>query len=133
MTTRPWIARSRRALGGWALLGAAAIAFAGCGGPGGAGGVEAVQADGAAVFAANCAICHGPEGEGTRIGPPLVHVVYEPGHHSDESFRAAIQRGSPAHHWEFGPMPPQPQVAEHEIDAVIGHVRGLQREAGIID
>jgi hypothetical protein len=35
------------------------------------------------------------------------------------------------HHWDFGPMPPQPQVGSEELEAIIAHVRALQRDAGI--
>jgi cytochrome c len=112
-----------------ALTAGAVLVLAACGGgDGGAGGGE----EPAAVWEANCAACHGPQGEGTTVGPPLVHETYEPGHHGDESFRRAMQQGSIAHHWGFGDMPPQPQLADDEIDAVIAYVRGLQREAGII-
>jgi mono/diheme cytochrome c family protein len=61
------------------------------------------------IFAANCAQCHGAQGGGTDQGPPLVHIVYEPGHHPDESFRRAVREGVAPHHWDFVPMPPQPR------------------------
>jgi mono/diheme cytochrome c family protein len=115
----------------WAAIAVAAVALGACGEEQ-AGGEAVAAAEGAQVWAANCAACHGPQGEGTAAGPPLVHVIYEPGHHSDESFRRAIQHGSIAHHWGFGDMPPQPQLDEDEMEAVIVHVRELQREAGII-
>jgi mono/diheme cytochrome c family protein len=85
------------------------------------------------LFAANCAVCHGPEGQGTTTGPPLVHVVYEPGHHSDESFHLAVQRGVQPHHWDFGPMPAVGGLSREEVDDIIAYVRGLQRDAGIIE
>jgi cytochrome c len=86
---------------------------------------------GETLYDANCASCHGPKGMGTTQGPPLVHVIYEPGHHSDASFHVATQRGVFAHHWRFGNMPPQPQVAQEDVAAIIGYVRWLQRQAGI--
>ena len=86
---------------------------------------------GEALYDANCASCHGPKGAGTEQGPPLVHVIYEPGHHSDASFLVAAQRGVVAHHWRFGNMPPQPQVSAEEMPSIIGYVRWLQRQAGI--
>jgi mono/diheme cytochrome c family protein len=121
-----------RALRSWvAFTAGAVLVLAACGGEEPSGETVAA-AEGAAVWEANCAACHGPQGEGTTVGPPLVHEVYEPGHHSDESFRRAMQQGSIAHHWGFGDMPPQPQVTEAEMEAVIAYVRDLQREAGII-
>lgn len=116
----------------WAAVVAAALVLAACGGADGNGEGDAAVAQGAEVWAANCAVCHGPDGGGTTVGPPLVHDVYEPGHHSDDSFRRAVSQGSVAHHWEFGDMPPQPQVTEEETEAVIAYVRQLQRDAGII-
>jgi mono/diheme cytochrome c family protein len=85
------------------------------------------------LFAAHCAVCHGPAGEGTATGPPLVHIIYEPGHHSDEAFHLAVQRGTQAHHWDFGPMPPVSGLSREEVADMIAYVRDLQREAGIIE
>lgn len=86
---------------------------------------------GETLYDANCTACHGPKGTGTTQGPPLVHVIYEPGHHADASFHVATQRGVFAHHWRFGNMPPQPQVTPDDVTAIIGYVRWLQRQAGI--
>ncbi len=90
------------------------------------------QADGAALFAENCAICHGAQADGTMSGPPLVHRLYEPGHHSDFAFQNAAKNGVVAHHWDFGDMPPVPGVSEDEVAAIIAYIRNLQREGGII-
>lgn len=86
---------------------------------------------GRAVFANSCAACHGSELQGTVAGPPLVHQIYEPGHHPDESFRRAISQGVGAHHWDFGPMPPVPDLSDDDIASVIAYVRQQQRSAGI--
>lgn len=83
------------------------------------------------LFQANCAVCHGPTAEGTASGPPLVHEIYEPGHHSDEAFRRAVAEGSPAHHWDFGDMPPIPGLDHGQVDDIIAWVREQQRAAGI--
>ena len=93
---------------------------------------EKAQA-GETAFNANCALCHGPNASGTGLGPPLVHKIYEPGHHQDFSFRNAVQNGVQAHHWQFGNMPPAPQVAEDDIERIICYVRELQRANGIFD
>lgn len=86
---------------------------------------------GAELYAASCALCHGERGIGTQAGPPLVHIIYEPGHHPDASFRNAVKNGVAAHHWSFGNMPPRPELSGGDIDDVIAYVRALQREAGI--
>jgi mono/diheme cytochrome c family protein len=88
-------------------------------------------AAGEAVFEQHCVACHGPAATGTEVGPPLVHRVYEPGHHSDYAFVLAIRQGVRAHHWRFGDMPPVPGLAPEQERLVIAYVRHLQREAGI--
>ena len=84
------------------------------------------------AFNANCAVCHGPNASGTSQGPTLIHRVYEPNHHQDFAFRNAARNGVPAHHWQFGDMPPVPGVSNEELDAIICFVRELQRDGGII-
>ncbi len=91
----------------------------------------AAMAGGAAIFERNCAKCHGQKAKGTDKGPPLVHKIYEPGHHADVAFYLAVRRGVPAHHWPFGDMPPIEGIGDEEIAQIVDHVRGLQRAAGI--
>ncbi len=83
------------------------------------------------AFNANCITCHGANAGGSDKGPPLVHQIYEPGHHADMSFVLAAKRGVRAHHWKFGNMPPQPDVSDAEIAAIIRYVRELQVANGI--
>ena len=78
----------------------------------------------------SCRPCHGPLGTGTEAGPPLVHEIYEPNHHSDAAFRLAVTRGVRAHHWTFGNMPPL-GMDSASIAEVTAYVRWLQRKAGI--
>ncbi|MXX31101.1 MAG: cytochrome c [Chloroflexi bacterium] len=85
------------------------------------------------LFAANCIQCHGEDAMGTGQGPPLVHSIYEPGHHSNASFVIAVARGVRAHHWDFGNMPAVPSLEIDEIHQVICYVRELQLANGIID
>ncbi len=107
----------------WLMLGAMVMVSAmACG----------AQPSGAELFADNCAQCHGAKADGTATGPPLVHRLYEPGHHADFAFQNAVQNGIVAHHWNFGDMPAVPGLSEGEVAAVIEHVRQLQRQAGII-
>ena len=83
--------------------------------------------DGEESFQDRCAVCHGEFATGTATGPPLVDRLYEIGHHPNFSFRNAVNNGVTAHHWNFGNMPPIPNVAPEEIEAIICHVRDLQR------
>lgn len=98
---------------------------------GGGGGESDEVATGMQVYNQTCVVCHGPNGTGTDQGPPLVHIVYEPSHHSDDAFRTAVTQGVAPHHWDFGPMPAIPSVDDEEIDAVIAYVRSLQEAEGI--
>ncbi|HEX6960052.1 MAG TPA: cytochrome c [Ferrovibrio sp.] len=83
------------------------------------------------AFDKACAACHGDWGSGTDKGPPLIHRIYEPSHHADIAFTLAVQRGARQHHWNFGDMPPQPQVTPEEIRAIIRFVREVQEANGI--
>ncbi|MDE2788033.1 MAG: cytochrome c [Chloroflexota bacterium] len=84
------------------------------------------------TFNANCVLCHGPNASGTGLGPPLVHQIYEPGHHQDFTIQSAVRNGVPAHHWPFGNMPPVPAVSDEDIPNIICYIRELQRANGII-
>jgi mono/diheme cytochrome c family protein len=93
--------------------------------------VPADLVGGEAAYNRNCASCHGNQARGTELGPPLVHIIYEPNHHSDEAFRRAVSLGVVAHHWSFGSMPAQPGVSIGEMETIIRYVRWLQSKAGI--
>ncbi len=83
------------------------------------------------AFQQHCAECHGPNGGGSGKGPPLVHKIYQPGHHADFAFQRAIELGVRAHHWRFGDMPRQPQISKNDTAAIIRFVREVQRANGI--
>lgn len=90
---------------------------------------EALQ--GGELFKSHCQKCHGVNGSGTDRGPPLVHLIYEPSHHSDESFYRAVVQGVTPHHWPYGNMPPVPDVSREEVSKIILYVRELQVANGI--
>ncbi len=87
---------------------------------------------GEALFKANCQACHGPNASGTKLGPPLIHDIYNPGHHSDEAFYLAAATGVRQHHWPYGDMPAQPQVTREDVTLIIRFVRELQEANGIV-
>jgi mono/diheme cytochrome c family protein len=131
----PRAAAPRLGLGLAVLLGAALLVLPACSkgtSPPGAGG-EAPGAvpDGAALFNFHCARCHGDKGSGTPQGPPLVNPIYEPSHHSDAAFFAAVADGVRAHHWRFGDMPRIGGLTHADVTAIIAYVRAQQRQAGI--
>jgi mono/diheme cytochrome c family protein len=124
---------------------AVAAVLAACGGDDGDGGSgdredaataagsggDADLALGEQAYADNCARCHGADLRGTDQGPSHLSEVYEPGHHSDASFEAAIRQGSPQHHWEFGDMPPVEGLDDAEVGAVIAYIRSVQSAEGL--
>lgn len=84
------------------------------------------------IFDAKCASCHGTDAAGRNgFAPPLVHKIYEPGHHSDAAFHRAAQSGVQAHHWGFGDMPPVPGLNRSDIQYIAEYVRELQRANGV--
>lgn len=83
-------------------------------------------------FVANCASCHGINAVGKDgIAPPLIHIIYEPSHHGDQSFYRAAKIGVRAHHWPFGNMPPVDDVSDMQLANIIYYIRELQRTNGI--
>ena len=94
--------------------------------------LSAKARSGQEAFEANCAVCHGKNAAGQfGTAPPLVHAIYEPGHHGDESFQRAVALGAPAHHWGFGDMPPVEGLSRSDVDRIVAYIRELQRANGI--
>lgn len=123
----------------WRLLSCAAIlVFAGgCADDGGTDGAAPsaepeLVSEGEALFQETCAACHGADLDGTDSGPSFLSSIYAPDHHSDESFYAAVENGVQPHHWDFGPMPPQPDISPEDVEAIVAYVRAQQVEAGVI-
>ena len=88
-------------------------------------------AQGKRLFERHCASCHGLDLRGSDKGPPFLHPIYEPSHHGDASFQAAVRHGSRAHHWKFGDMPPLPKVSADDVAHITAYVRQQQRLVGI--
>ncbi len=87
---------------------------------------------GKTIFDAKCSACHGENATGQEgVAPPLVHKIYEPGHHGDESFQRAAANGVRAHHWRFGDMQPVEGVTRGDVTMIISYIRELQRANGI--
>ncbi|MCV2893592.1 c-type cytochrome [Lentibacter sp. XHP0401] len=84
------------------------------------------------AYETKCAACHGLNAAGNvNAAPPLIHKIYEPGHHGDESFQRAAAMGVQAHHWRFGNMPPIEGITRAEVETIITYIRKVQRENGI--
>ena len=83
-------------------------------------------------FEAKCAICHSVNAAGQDgVAPPLVHIIYEPSHHGDESFQRAIAMGVRGHYWPFGNMPPVEGVTRADVTMITAYIRELQLANGI--
>ncbi len=85
---------------------------------------------GETAFNGTCAACHGINLAGTDNGPSFLNRVYVAGHHGDIAFVLAAKRGASQHHWRFGDMPPQPQVSDEDLVAIIAYVREFQAVNG---
>ena len=84
------------------------------------------------AFEAKCAVCHGANAAGQDgVAPPLVHKIYEPGHHGDAAFLLAARNGVRAHHWRLGNMPPVEGLTDGDVKMIVAYVRELQRANGI--
>ncbi|WP_372992107.1 cytochrome c [Sulfitobacter sp.] len=84
------------------------------------------------AYDTNCAACHGINAAGREgIAPPLVHIIYEPSHHADESFQRAVSLCVRAHHWPFGDMPAVEGLTRGDVTLITAYIRELQRANGI--
>lgn len=77
-------------------------------------------ANGAIVFAANCAGCHGPDAAGGSVGPTLISAELKA--QSDDFFRQTILNG------RSGTAMPswQGRLSEQQIEDVIAFLRSKQ-------
>jgi len=87
-------------------------------------------AEGDALYQASCSVCHGSDLRGTPIGPSHLSVIYNPDHHGEGSFAAAVVTGVQAHHWNFGDMPPVPTITEADFERIMAFIRENQRIEG---
>ena len=92
---------------------------------------SARERQGKTLYDEKCSSCHGTNAAGADKGPPLVHRLYESGHHGEASFILAAERGVRAHHWKFGDMPPTEGVSRGEVAVIVSYVRALQQANGI--
>lgn len=94
--------------------------------------LSAAAQAGKRLYDEKCVSCHGRNAVGQEeVAPPLVHIVYEPGHHGDESFQRAVAIGVRAHHWRFGNMPPVEGLSREDVALIVAYIRELQRANGI--
>lgn len=83
------------------------------------------------LYETHCSSCHGADLKGAASGPPFLHRIYEPSHHSDAAFQLAVASGVRAHHWKFGDMAPVPGLDPDQVAHITAYIRMHQRRAGI--
>lgn len=84
------------------------------------------------IFDVNCASCHGKNAAGGDGAPPLIHDIYNPGHHGDTAFLNAVQNGVTQHHWNYGNMAPLEGLTELHVAAMVKYIRELQVANGVV-
>ncbi len=84
------------------------------------------------MFETKCAACHGVNAVGQNgVAPPLIHKIYEPSHHGDESFQRAVAQGVRGHHWSFGDMPPVDGLTRADVAMIVAYICTVQVANGI--
>ena len=72
------------------------------------------------IFEIKYQSCHGINAAGCHeMGPPLVHKIYEPSHHSDQSFYRAMALGLKSHNWRSGNMAAIEDLTKGDVKAII--------------
>jgi cytochrome c553 len=77
-------------------------------------------ARGRELFATNCAVCHGPSGEGTSIAPSALNDAALLGDRTDEDLAGAIRKGV------ADKMPPFPELSDEDVRDLIAFHRSWQ-------
>lgn len=96
-----------------------------CGGGGGE--VDLSAGDpvaGQTAFGTHCVACHGPEGEGSSSGPPLVGP--EARDITDQQVVDAVRDGVATDQWAGSPMPALPAVSGEDLADIVAHLRLLR-------
>ena len=81
---------------------------------------------GEAIYAANCAQCHGGDLGGSDRGPSLLDPVYGPDQLTDAAFVDAVRNGVDERLWDFGAMPGNGSYTDDQIAAILAFVRAEQ-------
>ncbi len=90
---------------------------------------ESAGIRGARPYAANCAVCHGDELQGTSRGPSLLDPAYVSSELSDAAIRDAVRNGVEQTRWQFGDMPANGVLRDAQLNEIIAFVRAGQADA----
>lgn len=87
----------------------------------------AIAADGAGIYKAKCAPCHGPDGQGTAMAPAFKGNEFIK-KSDDATITATIKNGragAEKHYKQFAMAMPKQTLNDDEVKAVIGQLRTL--------
>jgi mono/diheme cytochrome c family protein len=91
--------------------------------------VPAEHERGERLYNSYCLSCHGRNGRGDGLGPPIVDSLFLPAITPDDRFFTAVRQGVNQRDYNYGAMPPLNRVSDPEIQAIVGYVRWLQARA----
>ena len=81
------------------------------------------------LYNSYCLSCHGRQGRGEGLGPPLLDSLFLAPLVTDDDALRAVTAGANQRAYSFGAMPPVPILAPAEALQVIEYVRWLQQRA----
>ena len=81
------------------------------------------------LFNSYCLSCHGRQGRGEGLGPPLLDSLFLSSLVSDEAAMRAITTGVNQRAYSYGAMPAVPRLSVTEAQQVVKYVRWLQARA----
>jgi mono/diheme cytochrome c family protein len=87
----------------------------------------AIAADGAAIFKAKCAPCHGADGQGTAMAPAFKGNAWVKGA-SDAELSDTIlkgREGAAKKYKQYAIGMPKQKLADDEAKAVEAHIKGI--------
>lgn len=83
---------------------------------------------GEAIYAANCAQCHGGDLIGSDRGPSLLDPMYGTDQLTDVEFADAVRNGVEQRLWDFGDMPGNGSYTDAQVAAILTFVRAQQAD-----
>lgn len=90
-------------------------------------GSSAIAADGAAIFKAKCAACHGATGQGTAMAPAFNGNDWVQ-NNSDDAIAHVItegRQGADKRYKKFPIAMPKQPLSDAEVTAVVEHIKSL--------
>jgi cytochrome c6 len=101
---------------GWLAAAVLVVAFSG----------TALAADGAALYASKCKMCHGDSGQGAVMGPKVAGSDFTRG--DAGAIKEVIVKGRSGDDRKFANFPmgmPGIKMSDEELDSVVKYLKGL--------